>query len=125
MANNGYFIGFDDKEDIAEEFSDYGETGEKEKKEILEDLKGAKILFAVYGGAAYEGDVTIIYRKNKKLFEVQGSHCSCYGLEGQWGPEEISVAGLKQRPGLCSYSHDKEACEAFDLMRSKLRESKK
>lgn len=26
-------------------------------------------------------------RKTKKLFETHGSHCSCYGFEGQWCPE--------------------------------------
>ena len=31
------------------------------------------------------------------LFEVNGSHCSCYGLEGQWDVEEINIKELEQR----------------------------
>lgn len=34
-------------------------------------------------------------RKTGTLFENHGSHCSCYGFEGQWGPEETTVEYLK------------------------------
>ena len=30
-----------------------------------------------------------------ELYEVHGSHCSCYGFEGQFEPEETSVEYLK------------------------------
>ena len=30
-----------------------------------------------------------------KLYEVHGSHCSCYGFEGQFEPEETSIEYLK------------------------------
>lgn len=30
-----------------------------------------------------------------KLFENHGSHCSCYGFEGQFAPSETSVKYLK------------------------------
>jgi hypothetical protein len=32
----------------------------------------------------------VIYEKDGQLYEVHGGHCSCYGLEGQWSPEETS-----------------------------------
>jgi hypothetical protein len=32
-----------------------------------------------------------------KLYETHGSHCSCYGFEGQFQPEETSVEALKFR----------------------------
>ena len=35
--------------------------------------------------------------KAGKLFEVHGSHCSCYGFEGQFVLEETSVEALKFR----------------------------
>lgn len=35
--------------------------------------------------------------KDGKLFEVHGSHCSCYGFEGQFTLEETSVDALKFR----------------------------
>lgn len=31
------------------------------------------------------------------LYEVNGSHCSCYGLEGQWEEEETTVEALAYR----------------------------
>lgn len=41
--------------------------------------------------------VVVAYRLDGKLYEVNGGHCSCYGLEGQWEPAETSVAALKMR----------------------------
>lgn len=35
--------------------------------------------------------------KDGKLFEVHGSHCSCYGFEGQFLLEETTVESLKFR----------------------------
>ncbi len=34
-------------------------------------------------------------RKTKQLYEVHGSHCSCYGFEDQWEPEETDKKYLK------------------------------
>lgn len=39
----------------------------------------------------------VVFRKEDKLYEVHGSHCSCYGLEGQWSPEETSFEALLDR----------------------------
>jgi len=36
-----------------------------------------------------------LFRKNGKLYENHGSHCSCYGFEGQWKPEETTIEYLK------------------------------
>jgi hypothetical protein len=36
-------------------------------------------------------------KKSGTLFEVHGSHCSCYGFEGQFEPEETSLVALKDR----------------------------
>ena len=33
-------------------------------------------------------------RETKALFEVHGSHCSCYGFEDQWKPEPTTPAYL-------------------------------
>ena len=34
-------------------------------------------------------------KKTGKLFENHGSHCSCYGFEGQWEPEETTLEYLQ------------------------------
>ena len=61
------------------------------------EFKGVDILLASYGTPAYEGYAFVLFRRDGKLFEVNGSHCSCYGLEGQWNPEKTSVEALRFR----------------------------
>lgn len=61
------------------------------------EFKGAEILLASYGTPSYEGYGFVLFRRDGKLFEVNGSHCSCYGLEGQWDPEEVTVDELRHR----------------------------
>lgn len=34
-------------------------------------------------------------RRTKELYEARGSHCSCYGFEGQWEPEKVELEYLK------------------------------
>lgn len=77
------FDGFDDWNDIAENFSILNDVNEPEE-----------ILAAVYNGGGYEGDACIIYREGDKYYIASGSHCSCYGLEGQWEPEEYTKSQL-------------------------------
>jgi hypothetical protein len=61
------------------------------------DLSHVEILLAWYGYGSYDGSAFVLFRDGDKLYEVNGSHCSCYGLEDQWEPEETSVAELKHR----------------------------
>lgn len=60
-------------------------------------LDDVNILLAWYGGGDYEGSAFVLYEMGGKLYEVNGSHCSCYGLEGQWMPEETLVEALIHR----------------------------
>ena len=70
-------------------------------------LDGVEILLASYTYEDYEGEAFVLFRKCGKLYEVNGSHCSCYGLEAQdysgnnettqWEPEETSVESLLKR----------------------------
>jgi hypothetical protein len=74
-----------------------------EKKESMrkalegEKWQGVEVLLASYGYENYSGDAFVLFQRDGKLFEVNGSHCSCYGLEGQWEPEETSKEALLQR----------------------------
>jgi hypothetical protein len=78
---------FDSREDIARQF------------EIHLDLvpSDSEIIVAAYECASYEGDAFVLFRKGDQLFEVHGSHCSCYGLEGQWEPETTTAAAVRMR----------------------------
>lgn len=62
------------------------------------DLDNSNILLAVYTYEDYDGSAFVLFERNGILYEVNGSHCSCYGLEeNQWNPEETSVEALRHR----------------------------
>lgn len=76
--------------------SDTEQTAMVRDFQISEDeLDACEILLASYTDENYSGDAFVLYRKDGKLYEVNGSHCSCYGLSGQWAPEETNVDFLK------------------------------
>lgn len=61
-------------------------------REFDEDVtEPDEVLLAVYDIQGYEGSADVIYRAGDQYYWVSGSHCSCYGLEGQWDPEEYSA----------------------------------
>ena len=49
-----------------------------------------EVLLAEYDIDGYEGSALVIYRNGDNFYYNSGGHCSCYGLEGQWDPEEYS-----------------------------------
>jgi hypothetical protein len=60
-------------------------------------LDNCHILLASYETGDYCGSAFVLFVENGKLYEVSASHCSCYGLENQWDPEETMLAALKHR----------------------------
>lgn len=60
-------------------------------------MQNATILLASYTYEDYSGTAYVLYDQDGKLYEVFGSHCSCYGLEDQWIPEETFIEALKYR----------------------------
>ena len=70
---------------------------EKEKVDLFLKQKVNKILFASYGNDSYWGDAFVLFEKDGKLFEVNASHCSCFGLENQWEEEEVELKELEHR----------------------------
>lgn len=74
-------------------------------------LEGAVIHLAWYGYGDYCGGSLIVFEKDGKLWEVNGSHCSCNGLEEcGWSPEETSWEALDMRQ-LSSYEGVESAGE--------------
>ncbi len=77
--------------------------------EIPEDsLEGCEVLLAYYhcGDYGCDSSAFVLFRKDGKLYEVNGSHCSCHGLESmdyysdggtQWEPEEVTLEELEHR----------------------------
>ena len=68
---------------------------EEDFRHILRDNE--KILFAWYSYEDYEAAAFVLFEKEGKYYEVHGSHCSCYGLEDQWEPEECDLAVLREQ----------------------------
>ena len=61
-----------------------------------------EVIFAAYGGGGYDGTAIVVWERDGKLYEMNGSHCSCYGLdESMGGPEETSKEAL----GMWEFSH--------------------
>lgn len=77
--------------------------------------KDEQILFAAYGGRAYEGSALVVFEDGGKVFEVNGGHCSCNGLEGQWGAEETTWEALAKRT-LDPEEYEADAIAAFTAL---------
>lgn len=82
---------------FAEDFSDRNSVFDQFAKADDSDIK---LCFAAYFPGDYCGDATVFYyrKSTKKYYEAYGSHCSCYGLEGQWeGSEEMFLQEMENR----------------------------
>ena len=98
---NVYFDGFDNRAHMEQQF-----------EETLSE--GIEVLFASYASGGYDGnDAFVLFTENGKLYEVNASHCSCYGLEGQWQPELTTVKSLRytMEHGYKFSYHDKASIE--------------
>lgn len=59
-------------------------------------------VFAAYETPSYDGYALVIVKNSDDQFDViEGSHCSCYGLEGQWKPtrhDEVEIKKMLTAP---------------------------
>jgi hypothetical protein len=77
--------------------NEYYREKRKRMESALTETRNVNILFASYGTDNYCGGAFVLFESNGVLYEVNGSHCSCFGLEGQWEPEVVSLEELKHR----------------------------
>ncbi len=78
-------------------FGDWGDVlSQFNADESLYGLDKVVPVFAVYTQEHYEGSAAVIFVQDGKFWFVSGSHCSCFGLEDQWGPEEMPLEALNQ-----------------------------
>ena len=82
------FIGFENEEDMIGQFNITPDT-----------LKGLRVVLAWYGYGCYDGSAFVLLQKTRggEFYEVNASHCSCYGLEGQFDLEEVTLEDLQFR----------------------------
>lgn len=76
---------------------EYWKTRKKQIMNAVKEWKDIKILFAAYTYENYSGSAFVLFVKNGTLYEVNGGHCSCNGLEGQWEPEKVNLKELNNR----------------------------
>lgn len=77
---------------------------------------GGHVVFAAYECEHYEGSAEVIFISKGKFWHVSGGHCSCYGLEDQWNPEEMPLVALR-------HIVDKSTYGLLSSMRSEVREA--
>lgn len=75
-----YYGLFEKREDICKEFN-------------ISSFDGV-VLHAQYEYEEYDGHAIVIFAHDGKFYYTEGAHCSCYGLEGQWEPEEMTAEAL-------------------------------
>lgn len=56
---------------------------------------GIHVLLGYYTYESYSGSAFVLFEQDGKLYTVEGGHCSCYGLEGQWDPVETTIDALR------------------------------
>ena len=79
-------------------------VGEYEaKSDVLNDLKIVIGYESVGSWGCDSSSFFLLKDKDEKLYEVHGSHCSCYGFEGQFDLEETSIEVLKFRVNESKY----------------------
>lgn len=78
---------------------DYGDPGTADKMKLRDILKGFNIIIAYESVGSWGCDSSSFFLLRRKsdgvLFEIHGSHCSCYGFEGQFKLEETTLEYLK------------------------------
>ena len=80
-----YLGQFTNKKDVIQEFR------------VPEKEQDFKVLMAWYDYEDYDGSAFVLFERNNQLYEVHGSHCSCYGLEECWDPELTSIEAIFHR----------------------------
>jgi hypothetical protein len=55
------------------------------------------VIYCSFDGGGYEEWCYVLFVKDGELFEVEASHCSCYGFEGQWRPTRTVWAAVLSR----------------------------
>lgn len=116
MKNLNEFLALADLKDFTEEMVidhltnnysgsksgfDHGEISDQDVDNAKLLLEGFNVLIAYECVGDWGCDSRSFFLLKRKsdglLFEIHGSHCSCYGFEGQLDLEETSIQALKYR----------------------------
>lgn len=88
MPKREYHEIFEDWGSLAREFT-FGYNDDSREVDFQPE---PTYVYAWYAYVEYSGDAVVIYSDDGvDFFVVEGSHCSCYGLEDQWDPSKHSL----------------------------------
>ena len=117
---------------IAEEYAgeESGVTAsypdEETKAQLLAHLETVEVLIAYESVGMWGCDSSSFFLLRKpdgSLSEVNGSHCSCYGFEGQWDETEVLPEALKQKDWECILGgYDDEGTKNAEAIKAFVRE---
>ena len=81
----------------------------------IANIHDHEILFATYNeGRYHSGHAVVVFERDNILYLVDAKHCSCYGLEGLWKPDEIDWSMLITLNSLSTcWEFDSDADEAL------------
>lgn len=84
---------------------------EEAEKQLRLSLHGAEILVAYESVGSWGCDSASFFlaRNDGKLYENNASHCSCFGFEGQWEPEEAVLEAMEKRDYFSMGGYDNES----------------
>jgi hypothetical protein len=72
-----------------------------ERKEVYDQLNKLDVLVAYESVGSWGCDSASFFvfkdKETGMVYEMHGSHCSCYGFEGQFRLEETTIEALKSR----------------------------
>jgi len=103
-----YFNTWEKIDDLHKNFIGYGKWEEGKRLEGFPT--DAEVLFASYEQGRYDGDSLVLFRRGGKVYCNSGLPCSCRGLEGQWGPDEVITPEQIPKP----VDHGDEAIAACE-----------
>ena len=93
-----YVDGFSDWKSVVNQFTgaSYDDEKQRDNKANGRYKSPEKVFFATYDlSEAYSGAAGVVWYDAGKYYLLQGSHCSCYGLEETgWTPEEFDSKEL-------------------------------
>lgn len=113
------------KDHIAEEYAGtdiYQYPSDAQKQNLRVELDQYDVLIAYEHVGDFGCDSSSWFLLKRKadgvLFESHGSHCSCYGFEGQWDLEETTPDYLKSDHfSLCTGGYDDFGREHKDAVK--------
>lgn len=122
LATTPVFLNYwSSQQAVFDDFRGHSWNDDNDEYALKDDssMKDYRVLFASYGSdsGGYGGEAWVLLEKGGELYEVHGSHCSCYGLEDQFSPERLFLPELKNRIVNGDFGHN---CE--DKFKEELKE---